>query len=166
MGARKRRQATTVWERVDPRSSDTPPRGREWLTAKIRWKTGRVRDDWSGKWQVLLILRWSVSHHWPLAKPSAAAALAPVAEQTTKRRSRRAQEAALVELRAEYPNGVPSRADEPDALLIEKVERRLTKKFGEKFSPKKDSILRAAGRRRRLAADDLARTRAVTGKFS
>src|SRR5262249_29285955 len=27
--------------------TDTPPSGRDWLTARIRWKTGRVRDDWS-----------------------------------------------------------------------------------------------------------------------
>jgi hypothetical protein len=130
-----------------PAPSDTPPRGREWLTAKIRWKTGRVRDDCSGKWRVPLILHWWVSQHWPLAKPSAAAAMAPVARQTTKRRRRPAQEAASVELLAEYPTGLPNRADEPDAMLVDKIERRLKKKFGEKFSPKKDSILRAAGRR-------------------
>jgi hypothetical protein len=57
--------------------TDTPPLGRAWLEAKIRWKTGRVRDDWgeykNGKWRVLLLSRHGVSRHWPplkLSKPS------------------------------------------------------------------------------------------------
>jgi hypothetical protein len=49
---------------------DTPPLGRTWLEAKIRWKTGRVRDDWGGynpgKWRVLLISRYGVARLWPL----------------------------------------------------------------------------------------------------
>jgi hypothetical protein len=49
--------------------SDTPPSGRDWLTAKIRWNAGRVRNDWSeyksGKWRVLLILRAKVEQLWP-----------------------------------------------------------------------------------------------------
>jgi hypothetical protein len=49
---------------------DTPPLGRAWLEAKIRWKTGRVRDDWGefnpGKWRVLLISRYGVARLWPL----------------------------------------------------------------------------------------------------
>jgi hypothetical protein len=58
--------------------TDTPPLGRDWLTAKIRWKTGRVRDDWSqdrnGKWRLLLILRFKVEQQWPLSLPSDATA--------------------------------------------------------------------------------------------
>jgi hypothetical protein len=53
----------------------------------------------------------------------------------------------LGRLFTEYPGGVPSRAEEPDAVLVNKIACRLTKKFGQKFSPKKDSILRAADRR-------------------
>lgn len=49
-------------------STDTPPLGRDWLDAKIRWRTGRVRDDWgeykSGKWRVLLLSRHGISRHW------------------------------------------------------------------------------------------------------
>jgi hypothetical protein len=52
-----------------PTPTDDPPRGRSWSTAKINWKTGRVRDDWDayepGKWRVLLIHRGIVTHLWP-----------------------------------------------------------------------------------------------------
>jgi hypothetical protein len=48
---------------------DLPPHGRVWSEAKIRWQTGRVRDDWGdynkGKWRVLLIHRLAVGRHWP-----------------------------------------------------------------------------------------------------
>src|SRR5262249_28198108 len=48
---------------------DWPPREQVWLDAKIRWKTGKVRDDWGdynkGKWRVLLIHRLALAHHWP-----------------------------------------------------------------------------------------------------
>jgi hypothetical protein len=48
--------------------TDTPPTGPAWLKAKIRWKDGRVRDDWGeykpGKWRVLLIQRHSVHRVW------------------------------------------------------------------------------------------------------
>src|SRR5262249_33170618 len=47
---------------------DLPPRGEVWESAKIRWQTGRVRDDWGdynkGKWRVLLIHRLALAHHW------------------------------------------------------------------------------------------------------
>jgi hypothetical protein len=49
--------------------SETPPLGRDWLNAKIRWRMGRVRDDWdefkNGKWRVLLIHGHSLARHWP-----------------------------------------------------------------------------------------------------
>jgi hypothetical protein len=52
---------------------DLPPRGQVWLKAKIRWKTGRVRDDWgdynNGKWRVLLIHRLRAAQHWPQSPP-------------------------------------------------------------------------------------------------
>jgi hypothetical protein len=80
-----------------------------------------------------------LSANWPKAH---------VAKQTAKRRTSPAKEAASAALKAEYPKGIPGRADEPDSVLVDKIARRLTIKFGEKFSPKKDSILRAAGRRR------------------
>jgi hypothetical protein len=48
--------------------TDTPPLGRAWLTAKIRWKTGKVRNDWGeyehGKWRTLLIRRFAVRRRW------------------------------------------------------------------------------------------------------
>jgi hypothetical protein len=51
--------------------TDTPPSGRDWLNAEIRWRSGRVRDDWdefkNGKTRVLLILRHCVARLW---KPS------------------------------------------------------------------------------------------------
>ena len=54
--------------------TDTPPPGRAWLEAKIRWKAGRVRDDWGeykpGKWRVLLILRHSVLRQWQPPGPT------------------------------------------------------------------------------------------------
>jgi hypothetical protein len=50
--------------------TDTPPLGPPWSQAKIRWKTGRVRDDWGeykpGKWRVLLVSRDRVARQWPL----------------------------------------------------------------------------------------------------
>jgi hypothetical protein len=49
---------------------DTPPIGRAWEKARIRWKTGRVRNDWGeykpGKWRTLLIIRHNVLRNWPL----------------------------------------------------------------------------------------------------
>jgi len=37
--------------------TDTPPLGRAWLTAKIRWKVGKVRNDWGDykyrKWRAI-----------------------------------------------------------------------------------------------------------------
>lgn len=54
--------------------TDTPPLGHAWLGAKIRWKTGRVRDDWgeykNGKWRVLLIRRHTVARYWQPSPPS------------------------------------------------------------------------------------------------
>ncbi len=132
--------------------SDTPPIGCAWLKAKIRWNTGRVRNDWTeykyGKWRVPLILRDKVEQHWPLAPSPNAIAKAPITAQAGRHRHKPGQEAALVELQAEYPNGIPSRAEEPDSVLVDKIASRMKSKFGEKFSPKKDSILRAAGRRK------------------
>ena len=55
--------------------TDTPPIGSRWLGAKIRWKTGRVRDDWGeykpGQLRVLLILRHNVVRNWPRPRPGA-----------------------------------------------------------------------------------------------
>jgi hypothetical protein len=52
-----------------PAPTDDPPRGRQWSTAKINWKTGKVRDDWgeyqSGKWRILLVHRHMVINQWP-----------------------------------------------------------------------------------------------------
>jgi hypothetical protein len=49
--------------------TDTPPLGPAWLEAKIRWKTGRVRDDWGqykpGKWRTLWVSRDRVARQWP-----------------------------------------------------------------------------------------------------
>jgi hypothetical protein len=57
--------------------TDTPPLGAAWLEAKIRWKTGRVRDDWGeykpGKWRLLLILRSKVVNLWRLSPASISA---------------------------------------------------------------------------------------------
>jgi hypothetical protein len=54
--------------------TDTPPVGCAWSGAKIRWSTGRVRDDWGeykpGKWRVLLISRHAVLKTWPLPSAS------------------------------------------------------------------------------------------------
>jgi hypothetical protein len=54
--------------------TDTPPLGRAWEKAKIRWKTGHVRDDWGGykpgKWRILLISKYRVVRCWPVSSPS------------------------------------------------------------------------------------------------
>lgn len=48
--------------------TDTPPAGRDWLTAQIHWKTGRVRNDWgeykNRKRRVLLVSRDAVALQW------------------------------------------------------------------------------------------------------
>jgi len=52
--------------------TDTPPVKGVWLTAKIRWKTGEVRNDWGefkhGEWRVLLIRRFTVLRLWPASE--------------------------------------------------------------------------------------------------
>jgi len=65
-------------------TTDTPPLGREWLKAKICWKTGRVRDHWRGKWRVLLILRHGIARHWKPSPPSrlSSTSIAPPKRQT------------------------------------------------------------------------------------
>jgi hypothetical protein len=77
-----------------PAPTDTPPRGRDWLQAKIRWKTGKVRDDWSehqdGKWRVLLIHRLSVEKHWPFPTvPHNAEHIGPESEKAVNLSRRR-----------------------------------------------------------------------------
>jgi hypothetical protein len=51
-------------------SMDAPPLGHAWSDAKIRWKTGQVRDEWGeykpGQWRVLLISRYGIARLWPL----------------------------------------------------------------------------------------------------
>jgi hypothetical protein len=46
-------------------ADDLPPSKQVWLEAKIRWKTGRVLDEWgqynNGKWRVLLMHRLVVA---------------------------------------------------------------------------------------------------------
>ena len=51
-----------------PGTPDVPPRGREWLQAKIRWDSGKVRNEGEykhGKWRVVLIRRSTVFRLWP-----------------------------------------------------------------------------------------------------
>jgi hypothetical protein len=73
-----------VPERKPPGSfavpDDLPPREQVWSDAKIRWKTGKVRDDWGdynkGKWRVLLIHRLSVAQYWKSPTPRGSSPLA------------------------------------------------------------------------------------------
>jgi hypothetical protein len=62
------------WKTKVMTPADTPPLGRAWSKAKIRWKTGKVRNDWGeykhGKWRVLLIQRFTVLRLWPSPQPS------------------------------------------------------------------------------------------------
>lgn len=138
--------------------TDTPPIGRFWSETKIRWKTGRVRDDWSehknGKWRVPLILRAKVAQHWPHAPALNSAAGAPVAGQARAPRKQTKRELARTELRAEYPSGIPS--DEPEPVAIKKIGDRLTRRHGKEFSISNDTILRAV-REARSSATQSAR---------
>jgi len=65
-----------------------PPNGQIWITAKIRWSTGRVRDDWdTGKWLVLLIHRLRIDRYWaPPNTPSAGPASGNVIPINTRKR--------------------------------------------------------------------------------
>jgi hypothetical protein len=129
--------------------TDTPPIGRDWLSAKICWNTGKVRDDWSehknGKWRVLLVHRLNIERHWPLTLPSDVSTKPKPAKSAASYRKRPKREAAETAIREEYPGGVPP--TEPDPILLDKVGKRLKEKFGKKYAVSNDTILRAADRR-------------------
>jgi len=48
---------------------DVPPRAQQWAQAKIRWASGKVRNDWGeykhGKWRMVLVRRSTVLRLWP-----------------------------------------------------------------------------------------------------
>ena len=135
--------------------TDTPPIGRGWLEATIRWKTGRVRDDWSehknGKWRVLLMLRSKIKQYWSDSPPSGVAAKVPIGKPPGKRRSRPARQLAERALKALYGNLIPDRSGKTDQQLCGEVKAWLDAdgnwlKNETKRNVSCDTILRAADR--------------------
>lgn len=134
--------------------TDAPPVGREWLKAKIRWKTGKVRNDWTeykyGKWRVPLILRAKVDQHWPLAPPVAADTV-PVGkhrDQSRRNRARPEVDRAAGALKVLYPDGnIPDQGSAPNKILLNKINECLAAMTPPLDPVKMDSLLRAANRR-------------------
>jgi hypothetical protein len=141
-----------------PAPSDTPPLGRAWLTAKIRWKTGRVRDDWSehttGKWRVLLILRFTVSQQWPLTPPSTADREWGAPKDRNRLRQTRTnpeKERAGKGLMLCFSDGnFPDQQSMSNKALLKKVNECLEN--AKLATVKMDSLLRASGRRHKKTA--------------
>ena len=135
--------------------TDTPPLGRDWLTAKIRWKSGRVLDDWgeykNGKWRVLMILRATVEQHWPLTV-SAAEVKAPRGknrDQVEQTRARPEVDRAARALKVLYPDGnIPDQRSVHNKVLLSEVNDCLAAMAPPLLPVKMDSCLRAAGRRK------------------
>jgi hypothetical protein len=101
---------------------DAPPLGRAWSHAKIRWKTGRVRDDWGeykpGKWRVLLISRYGISRLWPPPHLDAGEVAAPEAEVTEVRTSE-VEVREIERIQADHPAFKEDTEAEYKARLIE-----------------------------------------------
>jgi hypothetical protein len=134
--------------------TDTPPLGRDWLTARIRWEAGRVHDDWSehknGKWRVLLILRSKVEQHWPLT-PATAVGKAPIVkhrERLKKTRAKPEVDRAARALKVLYPDGnIPDQPSLHNKALLGIVNDCLAGMTPALRPVKIDSCLRAADRR-------------------
>jgi len=119
---------------------DLPPSGPVWFQAKIRWKTGRVRDDWgdynNGKWRVLLIYRLAVARHWSLRnsdirsiQPSGSSAQAGnLSTRNPGGRPSMCNEV-YVALRKMKDDGYDM--TQPKKRLAEEVAKRSSKKLGE-----------------------------------
>jgi hypothetical protein len=135
--------------------TDTPPIGSNWLGATIRWKNGRVRDDWSehknGKWRVLLILRSKVEQYWPLTPAAAATSKAPVLKHRNQLKQTRARpevDRAARALKVLYPDGnVPDQPSVHNKALLGMVNDCLARMTPALRPVKMDSCLRAADRR-------------------
>ena len=119
--------------------TDTPPLGRVWLKANIKWKTGTVRDNWgeykNGKYRVLLIQRHSINRNWPppskLSIPSGATSTKAIDLSTHKSGGRPSERAkvfnALDMMRKE---GIDMAT--PQKTLADEAAKRNNKKLGDR----------------------------------
>jgi hypothetical protein len=135
--------------------SDTPPLGQDWLKAKIRWRNGKVRNDWTehkyGKWRTPLLLRAKVEQHWPVSSPAAPtnAPLGTMRDQSKRPHASPEVDRATLALKVLYPDGnVPDQTSVPNKVLLRMVNGCLVKMTPPLLSVKIDSCNRAAGRRK------------------
>jgi hypothetical protein len=117
-----------------PSPTDTPPRGSACLAAKIRWKTGRVRDDWGEhkqeKLRLLLVHRHTVLRLWSTSKPDSTRSAQPNNPHRKAGGRPSAREQVYSELQKMRDEGKDLRL--PQKKLAEKIADRKGRVLGDR----------------------------------